>query len=74
MTVGTKMHQTLLSLESAVASLKTFGLDTEDKNAKQMFFTWSDQIANIAEGLKGRVNYIEQQEPQYKVENPQQMQ
>ncbi len=74
MTVGVKMHQTLASLESAAANLKTFALDTEDKTAKDMFFGWSDQIANVAQSMKGRVNYIEAQEPQYKVKNPQQMQ
>lgn len=74
MTVGQKMHQTLASLESAAADLKSYALDTQDKNAKQMFSDFANQVESIAQGLKGRVNYIEQQEPQYKVRKPQQQQ
>ncbi|GEA16215.1 hypothetical protein E308F_24590 [Moorella sp. E308F] len=67
MTVGTKMHQTLTSLEGAIADLKTYALETQDKNAKKQFTDYANQIENIAQGLKGRVNYLETQEPQYKV-------
>lgn len=67
MTIGQKMHSTLSSLEGAAATLKTFALETQDKNAKQMFFDLSEQVSNVAKSLEGRVNYIEQQEPQYKV-------
>ncbi|MBE3572368.1 MAG: DUF1657 domain-containing protein [Moorella humiferrea] len=67
MTVGTKMHQTLTSLEGAAADLKTYALETEDKNAKKQFTDYANQIESIAQGLKGRVNYLESQEPQYKV-------
>jgi len=35
LTVGTQMHQTLASLESACADLKSFALETEDKTAKK---------------------------------------
>lgn len=71
MTVGTKMHQTLSSLTSAAASMKTFALETDDKNAKQMFSDYARQLESIVQGFQGRVNYIEQQEPQYKVFSPQ---
>jgi len=67
LTVGTKMHQTLTSLEGAIADLKTYALETQDKNAKKQFTDYANQIENIAQGLKGRVNYLESQEPQYKV-------
>lgn len=70
MTIGQKMHQTLASLEGAAANLKTFALDTQDKNAQQMFNNLSGQLENICTTLKGRVNYIEQQEPQYKIKQP----
>ncbi|MCL0032781.1 DUF1657 domain-containing protein [Peptococcaceae bacterium] len=36
MTVGQKMHQTLASLENAAATMKSFGLDTQDKNVKYL--------------------------------------
>jgi len=67
MTVGTKMHQTLASLEAATAEMKTFALETEDKAAKSMFSQFAQQLDSICHGLSGRINYIEQQEPQYKV-------
>jgi len=64
----------MASLESAAASMKTFALDTQDQTAKQMFNDFSGQLENICNSLKGRVNYIEQQEPQYKIKQPQQQQ
>jgi len=67
MTVGTKMHETLATLESAKANLKTFALETEDKTAKKMFAEYSQQLESICQGMKARCDYIEQQEPQYKV-------
>lgn len=71
MTIGEKMHQTLASLEGAAANLKTFALDTQDKNTQQMYNDISGQLDNICSALKGRVNYIEDQEPQYKIQQPQ---
>lgn len=70
MTVGVKMHQTLASLESAAANLKTFALDTQDTAAQQMFIDLSGQVENVCNLLRGRTNYIEQQEPQYKIQQP----
>lgn len=67
MTVGTKMHQALAGLQTLAGDMKTFALETEDKTAKQMFANYAEQLENIANGFRGRVNYIEQQEPQYKV-------
>ncbi|MEW6065899.1 hypothetical protein P378_13000 [Desulforamulus profundi] len=74
MTVGSKMHQTLASLEGAAANLKTFALDTQDQTAKQMFNDLTGQVETICQTLRDRVNYIEQEEPQYKVAQPQQQQ
>ncbi|MDK2821961.1 MAG: hypothetical protein PWP31_1926 [Clostridia bacterium] len=67
MTVGSKMHQTLVSLEGALANMKTFALDTEDQNAKKQFSDLANQLDSITQSFKDRVNYIESQEPQYKV-------
>ena len=36
MTVGTQMQQTIANCESVLASLKTFALETQDQNVKQM--------------------------------------
>ena len=67
MTIGEKMHQTLASLENAASSMKSFALDTQDKNAKQMFSQYSQQLDSICQGIQNRCNYIEKEEPQYKV-------
>lgn len=67
MTVGQKLHQTLNSLEAAAAEMKTYALDTQDKAAQQMFSNYAQQLEEIARGLRGRINYIEGQEPQYKI-------
>jgi hypothetical protein len=47
-------------------------VDTQDKNAQQMFNDLSGQLDNICNSLRGRVNYIEEQEPQYKISQQQQ--
>ncbi len=69
MTVGTKMHQTLASLEAATAEMKTFALDTDDKTAKAAFSQYAKQLEGICKGLSSRCEYIGQQEPQYQVFN-----
>ncbi|HHW55822.1 MAG: DUF1657 domain-containing protein [bacterium] len=71
MTVGQKMHQTLASLESARADLSSFALDTQDQTAKQAFNNAANQLDSIVNTLKSRINYVEQQEPQYKVRQQQ---
>lgn len=70
------MHTTLNSLRSVHADLKTYALETQDQTAKKMFTDFANQVEQIQKGFEGRVNYIEQQEPQYKVyeQNQQQKQ
>lgn len=67
MTVGQKLHQTVASLESAVGTLKGFSLDTQDQNAKRQFDGYARQLDQIVQGLKDRTNYVESQEPAYKM-------
>lgn len=66
MTVGTQMQQTVASSESVLASLKSFALETNDQNAKQMFQQLAEQQQSIVENLNTRLEYIQQEEPQYK--------
>ncbi|MBO8168952.1 MAG: DUF1657 domain-containing protein [Thermoanaerobacteraceae bacterium] len=73
MTVGQKMHQTLAGIQSAAATLKTFALETQDKQAQQDFQNYSQQLESIEQGLKQRINYIEQQEPSYKMQQQAQL-
>lgn len=66
MTVATKVQQTIASAEGVLANLKTFALDTDDQTAKDMFNNLAQQQQTILDNLKGRLNYIQEQEPQYK--------
>lgn len=68
MTVGQKVHQCLAQLESAKESLKSFTLDTQDPNARKLYAQLSETLQNqVINPLKSRMNYIESQEPQYRV-------
>ena len=66
MTVGTQMQQAIAGIQSASATMKTFALETEDKQAKGEFEQISEQLDSSLEVLKGRQKYIQEQEPQYK--------
>lgn len=66
MTVSTQLQGAIASVESAAASIKTFALETQDQSAKQMFQDCANTLETVATQLKGRQQYIEQQEPQYK--------
>mgnify|MGYP006306919813 CR=1 FL=1 len=69
MTVGDKMHKLLSSLRNAQADLEAFSMDTQDKNAKQLFADSSEQLNQIINNVADRTNYLEQEEPQYNM-NP----
>ncbi|MDS0526922.1 DUF1657 domain-containing protein [Clostridium sp. SHJSY1] len=66
MTVGTQMQQAIAGIQSAAATMKTFALETQDKQAKQQFQQIADQLDCSLETLKQRQQFIEEQEPQYK--------
>ena len=66
MTVGTQMQQAIAGIQSAAATMKTFSLETQDKQAQQEFQQIATQLDSSLDTLKGRQQYIEQQEPQYK--------
>lgn len=66
MTVGTQMQQAIAGIQSAAATMKTFALETQDKQAKQEFQQIADQLDCSLEVLKGRQQYIQEQEPQYR--------
>ncbi len=66
MTVGIKLQQTIASAESVAANLKAFALDTQDQQAKQMFTQLSQSVDNTVSTLQSRLNFIQQQEPQYR--------
>lgn len=66
MTVGTQMQKAIAGIQSAAATMKTFSLETEDQQAKNDFQQIAQQLDSSLEVLKGRQQYIEEQEPQYK--------
>ncbi|TYQ16231.1 UNVERIFIED_CONTAM: uncharacterized protein DUF1657 [Acetivibrio alkalicellulosi] len=66
MTVGTQMQQAIAGVQSAAATMKTFALETQDQQAKQTFQQIAKNLDDALEQLKGRQQYIEQQEPQYR--------
>lgn len=66
MTVATQMQQVIAGIQSASATMKTFVLETQDENAKQDFQHIAQELDNALQILKGRQQYIEKQEPQYK--------
>ena len=66
MTVGTQMQQAIASCQSLLSSLNSFALETQDQNAKQMFQDLAQQQETILDNLNTRLQYIQQEEPQYK--------
>ena len=68
MTIASQLSQTLANMEGAAASLKTFSLQTQDQQAKQLFQQLSQTMDNSVQQLRGRLDYITQEEPQYRSE------
>lgn len=65
MTVGTQVKQTLAGLKSAQASFETFALQTENKNAKQLYQNAAQQTQAIIDSIEPRLQEIITEEPQY---------
>jgi len=68
MTTANKLEQALASAKGLSADLKTFSLDTNDKNAKQMFNMLSTNADNMCQMLQNRLNFVKSEEPQYNQE------
>jgi hypothetical protein len=66
MTVISQVKQTLAGLKSAQASFESFALQTENKQAKQMYQQAATQTQTIVDTLSPRVDQMVQEEPQYK--------
>jgi hypothetical protein len=65
-TVGDQMEQAIASIQSASANMKQFAQQTMDKQAQQTFQQLSQTMDDALTTLKGRQQYIQEQEPQYK--------
>ncbi|RKQ37319.1 DUF1657 domain-containing protein [Oceanobacillus halophilus] len=66
MTVATQVKQTIAGLKSAQASFEQFALQTENKQAKQLYQSAAQQTQAILQSVEPRMQQIEQEEPQYK--------
>lgn len=66
MTVATQVKQTIAGLKSAQASFEQFALQTENKQAKQVYQNAAQQTQTILQSVEPRMTQIEQEEPQYK--------
>ncbi|MDW7674811.1 MAG: DUF1657 domain-containing protein [Bacillota bacterium] len=69
MTVGQKLHQSMGMLKMLSGNFHTFAMDTQDQMAKQMFTNFSKQLDQMTQDLTNRIDYVEGQEPQFKMEN-----
>lgn len=66
MTVASKMKQAVAQAESLQSQLKTFALDTQNKEAKQVYQNLARQMETITQQLQGRLNFIQSEEPQFR--------
>lgn len=68
MTTANKIAQTLANCESAAADLKSFALDTQDQQAKQMYQQLAQTMDNSVNQIRNRLDYAMSEEPQYQQE------
>ena len=65
MPTNVKLEKVLASAKGLAAELKTFSMDTNDQQSKEMFHMLSTDADNIASTLQDRVNFVKSEEPQY---------
>ncbi len=65
MPTGTKLETALSSAKSLAADMKTFSLDTDDQEAKQMFNQLANTMESVQQTLQSRFDFVKQEEPQY---------
>jgi len=65
MTVGTQVQQTVAGLKSAQASFEGFALQTENKQAKQLYKDAAQATQAIIDTISPRLQQIQKEEPQY---------
>ena len=65
MTTVNKLQQALNSAKSLQADLKSFSMDTENQQAKQMFNQLASNLENTVQMLQARTDFVNSEEPQY---------
>ncbi len=66
MTTKNKLEQALTSAKGLATDLKSFSMDTEDQQAKQMFTQLSTTVDNVTQMLQSRLEFVKSEEPQYR--------
>jgi rubrerythrin len=62
-TVQQDLQKAVASAEAAQGSYLSMSTATQDQTAKQMFQTMSDDVQRHIEQLKGRLSYVETNNP-----------
>lgn len=65
MATGTKLETALAEAKGLAADMKTFSLDTENPEAKQMYNQLATTMENVVQVLQTRLDFVKQEEPQY---------
>lgn len=65
MPTGTKLETALSSAKGLAADMKTFSLDTDNQEAKQMFNQLANTMESVEQALQSRLDFVKQEEPQY---------
>ena len=65
MPTGTKLETALASAKGLAADMKTFSLDTDNQEAKQMFNNLATTMDGVEQQIQSRLDFVKQEEPQY---------
>ncbi|MFZ5352820.1 MAG: DUF1657 domain-containing protein [Bacillota bacterium] len=65
MPTDSKLEKALADAKGLASDMKTFSLDTDNPDAKQMFNQLSNTMENVAQTLQTRLDFVKQEEPQY---------
>ncbi|MBC5628209.1 DUF1657 domain-containing protein [Clostridium sp. NSJ-6] len=65
MPTGTKLETALASAKGLAADMKTFSLDTDNQEAKQMFNQLASTMEDVEQQIKSRLDFVKKEEPQY---------
>lgn len=65
MPTGTKLETALASAKGLAADMKTFSLDTDNQEAKQMFNQLATTMEDVEQQIKSRLDFVKKEEPQY---------
>ncbi len=66
MTVQQDIQKAIASAEAAQGSYLVFANATQDQNAKQMFQSMADDMQRHIQQIKGRLDYLTQNNPMNK--------